>query len=144
MISIEFAGEQIERLGGMYRFPDKYPAAVVDLAKALAHYPETTEELATAVIDTIKETATTETPCPMPAEIRSMVNARLDPMDWDPNCAKCSGTGTIMTLPDKDGYTYGKGCTCLARRPPVKYPRNEKVAREMAEEVSRAASAKRV
>ncbi len=144
MISIEFAGEQIERLGGMYRFPDKYPAAVVDLAKALAHYPETTEELAIAVIDSIKETATTETPCPMPAEIRSMVNSRLDPVDWDPNCPKCKGTGTIMTPPDKDGYTYGKGCTCLARRKPVVYPRNRQVQEELQAEVSRAAGAKRI
>lgn len=121
MISLEFANGQIQRLGGMYRFPDKYPAAVLDLAKALAFDDAVTEEIATAVIDLIIETATSETVCPMPAEIRSMTNAKLDPFNWDPNCQKCNGCGSIISEPDKDGYTYSKRCTCLARRQPEDY-----------------------
>ncbi len=143
MISIDFAIDQISRLGGMYRFPDKYPAAVMDLAKALAHFPEVTEEMAISVIDAIKDTATSETACPMPAEIRGMVNDKLPPWNPDPACTLCNGEGFPRILKNGEYYS-GDKCPCWARRPAPVYPRNEAVREELQGEISRAAQGKRV
>ncbi len=113
----DFARKQIFRMAQLGGFPEKYVEAVGELIDALMTAPS--EEMARAVISSVMESATGETRCPFPADIRSSITARLEPFRPDPLCAKCGGIGDVVVQRGEFSGSYR--CSCWARRPEPDY-----------------------
>lgn len=110
-----FAKKQILRMAQMNRFPKTEVEALGELVDALMTAPS--EDIARAVItEDFLEEATGDTFCPMPAEIKSKILARLEDFRKDPDCPKCDDSGHLIFY-DKEGLSYAERCTCWARRP---------------------------
>jgi hypothetical protein len=156
----EFARNQIGRFAMMDRFPRTEVSAITDLVDALMTCPpsrqvwrpdviasttnwgsDDAEALARLVVEGFLEGATTDTRCPTAADIKSAICSRLHESRPDPDCPLCKGEG----FPYVPGRGSGPKCSCWQRRPAPTYPRpgDERVGREFAGEIARAAQGKR-
>lgn len=116
---LQFCTRQILRLAMMQNFPSKSQPAIEDLAASLMAAP--TREMAQAVIDHFKSTATAEMRCPMESEIKAEISNRQDDFRPDPDCIACKGNGDIY-YPRTNS---SKRCDCWARRPAPAYPKGQ-------------------
>lgn len=120
MIDRELARKQIARIAQMKGFPRDFPEAIGELIDALTGAEN--EEIAKVAIGSFIETATADTPCPFPYDIRvrllAKANKILGEMRPDPDCDKCGGTGEAVIRNIASPY-FDKSmkCDCYARRP---------------------------
>jgi len=113
MISADYAGKQIKRLAQMKYYPRGDKEALQELAEALQSAAN--EEQAKAVVSEILATATSDSVCPMPAEIQAAANARKGESRPDPLCQICGGDGWRTIT--RGGYSGSDRCSCWAPRP---------------------------
>lgn len=119
---LQFCTRQILRLVMMKNFPSKSQPAIEDLAAALMAAP--TRDMAQAVIDHFKSTATAETFCPMESEIKAEINNRQDEFRPNPDCPMCKGSGDIY-FPRTNSSKRCDVPGCWARRPAPVYPKGK-------------------
>lgn len=112
-----FAKKQIMRMAQMFRFPKSDPEALGELIDAIMTAP--TDGIAKGVVDAIMEEATSDTICPMPAEIKREI-LKLQGDFWpDPGCQSCHGVGDIVI--ERGGLSGSSKCHCWSRRPQPEY-----------------------
>lgn len=113
MIDNTIAKKQIMRLGQMQGFPRDNPEALKELI--LGVQAADTEATAHAAISAMLETATAETRCPMPAQIRGWIWDRQNAGDTEAkkrtaDCVFCGGTA--MEIVEVAGYSGARTCRC--------------------------------
>lgn len=121
MIDKKESAPQIARLGQMRGYPRNEPAALNELI--VAGCAAKTLEVCKRVIGGFLETATPETPCPMPADIRGAMYAADKPDYWQPewgapkeetfSCVQCCDTGMLGGSVAVTGDVW-RWCSCKA------------------------------
>ncbi len=112
MITAEIAGKQVKRLAQMRGYP-REQEALKELVKALQI--SASEDQARAIISGFIKSATSDTKCPMPAEIEAAISAVRTESRPDPLCQICGGDGWRTIT--RRGYSGSDRCVCWAPRP---------------------------
>lgn len=134
----EAAKVEISRMAQMSRFPRGEVPAIRELVEAIKTAP--TLEIARAIVTEILSEANGDTACPMPAEIRRAVLARLESKRPDPECLTCGGEGFVFV--QRGEVSGATNCSCWARRPEPQYVKT-KLPKELRAQLKEARSVTR-
>ena len=113
MIDRSAAKIQVMRLGQLRYFPKDNPEALKDLVRVMAE--ASSEHIAGMAVSALLDTATAETYCPLPGQLRELFKSVENPIteaqeQRTRDCLVCGGTG--LEIIERNGLTGARNCGC--------------------------------